>query len=137
MDRETQIRRLVWWNQLWIGLLTIGVILGGGYYFLTTSVYPTLYELKAGWSDEGLRFTMLGNGPYVVTHLVDWKTKSWTELSKPIVVLDSYGAKIPMKEVKKLAWRDMMNEPCEPPKQLTEVEALYYRSLVTERREKR
>lgn len=135
MDRETQIRRLMWWNQLWIGLLTIGAILGGGYYYLARSTYSAMYELKSEWSSTGLRLNASSDGPFVVTHLVYKGFVSWAALPKPLAIIDSGGAYIPIKDIQKLDWRDNANEPCEPPKQFTEVEVLYYRPLATKRRE--
>lgn len=134
MDKDMQVRRLLIWNRFWLTALVMCMVLGGGWLYLQKET-SSIYELKASWSDEGLRLSCVGQGPYIVTHLIDWRTKTCAELAKPIVVFDSYGGRISLSEIKALAWRNTMNEPCEPPKQFSEVEVLYSLSLIAKKPE--
>jgi hypothetical protein len=131
------VRRLIFWNRFWLGLLVVALLLGFGQWLITASdLLPT--SLRAVWHNGGLALVTGSDGPFVVTHLIldgheaaDESQKAVAQLSNPVVIIDSKGAIISPEEVKKLTWKDTTGQSVPPPHEGTPIRALYYRPLRT------
>jgi hypothetical protein len=128
MELERQMRRLLLWNRFWLSLLIMTALAWGVHSFIAAETQDT-YTLTERWDGQGLKLSALTDGPFVITHLVDRRTRSWAALPSPIAVVDSHGVYIPINDVKKLHWQDYLGQPCPFPATNARITALYYRSL--------
>ena len=133
---DQQLRRLLVWNRVWIGLavlLMLGLVGRWG----LQQVHDEHYALRVSWTEEGdLRFRSPSDGPFIVTHLVKVEpvepTRSVAKLREPIVIIDSWGATLKKSEFESLTWLSYLGEPHPSPAAGTKLIAFYYRPLQTE-----
>lgn len=132
------VRRLLFWNQFWLGLLLASAVLGVSLWFLSNSL-QSQHQLRVRWSNDGdLRLSSFSDGPFVVTHLIlggregeNEGKKAVAELPKPVAIIDSRGASVSPEQLSKLTWRDISGQPVSPPGEGAPIRALYYRPLST------
>lgn len=132
------VRRLLFWNRFWLGLLLASAVLGASLRLLRNSIRST-HQLRVAWSnDGGLSFSSVSDGPFVVTHLIlggrEAETegkKAVAELPRPVAIIDSRGASLSPEQLGKLTWRDISGRPISPPGEGAPIRALYYRPLST------
>jgi hypothetical protein len=133
---DTQVRRLVVWNRLWLGLF-IAVLLGwAGVLWINHFIENHVRAIRVYWMDDGgIKLSSSSDGPFVVTHLAKVATseqeKSVVRLSPPIVIVDSFGAIISKSEFDGLKWHGYMGDAHPPPAVGTAIQAFYYKPLVT------
>jgi hypothetical protein len=129
------VRRLVLWNRLWLGLLVLGILLAGAQH-LSQRLLASTRQLRAAWSDGGLTFSSISDGPFVVTHLSvpgvqSEGDKAVAQLAVPVAIIDSRGARLDPEELRKLTWRNIYGQPVPPPQEGAPIRALYFRPLQT------
>jgi hypothetical protein len=130
-----EMRRLVWWNRFWLGLLLLATMAWGANTLLDRA-RAGVRELRVRWDDGGLNLTSASDGPFVVTHLVRIGTateaeKAVADLPTPIAIIDSGGAYIKREAYRKLTWRNFLGDPVPSPPEGAPIRALYYRPLAT------
>ena len=132
MEENWQIRKLQLWNRFWVCLLVIATLTWAGKHFIDAQTRD-LYTLHDTWDGQGLKLSAMSDGPFVVTHLVDRYSKTWAALPRPVAVVNSHGAYIPVEEMQKLYWQDYLDQPCPFPLKNADIKALYYLPLTTNR----
>src|SRR4028118_18775 len=136
---DKKIRRLVIWNRIWLVLLVLALVSFAGSAWLG-STFSRARALSATWLPSGeVRLSSASDGPFVVTHLVkyghDEGEKAVARLPQPIAIVDSAGATIEKDVIAKLAWVNIFGEPVPAPNVGSNIEVLYYRPEVTNRRQ--
>ncbi len=132
---DNQLRRLIIWNRLWLGLFMVLLISWGGLSW-ANRIYSDMRALRVSWRSGGdIKFSSASDGPFVITHLAtvarSEQEKSVARLSQPIVVVDSAGATLSKSEVEKLKWHGYRGAAQPSPAAGTAIVAFYYRPLVT------
>ena len=130
-----QLRRLVIWNRIWIGLAVLLTLSLAGRW-VDQQIFTEIHKLHITWTAQGdLDFSSLSDGPFIVTHLVKVQpiepTPSVAELPIPIVIIDSAGAILKKSDFESLSWFSYLHEPHPAPIAGTQVIAFYYRPLRT------
>jgi hypothetical protein len=133
---DQQLRRLVRWNRIWLGLFIVVVACLVGMSWLNRFVERDLLGLEVSWTEEGgIRLRSATDGPFVVTHLSKVARgepeKSTALLSPPIVIVDSAGATLSKTEFSKLKWYGYLGEDHPSPVAGTPIIGFYYKPLVT------
>jgi len=133
---DKQINRLIFWNRFWLTLFILH-LLGYGSLYALKSVTGDTYVLRPAWdSEKGLSFHAASDGPFVITHLVDRRQYITAALQPPLAYIDSAAVGLSVEEFKKLKWQsDFLDEEVTPPKDGTNVTALYYRPQEARKRD--
>jgi hypothetical protein len=131
MEQNKQIRRLLVWNRIWL-LLWVCVGIAWGTRTALSYIDAQFFSLSSERprkSTEGLRFSAASDGPFVITHLIDVKSRSWAALPRSVAVTDSYGASFEIDDIKKLDWRGRHGEQVPFPEDNAAISVLFYRPL--------
>jgi hypothetical protein len=117
------------WGRVWltIGLLTLLIVVQGrwGNHFVRRHL-----PLQTAWLKDGeITFSTLGEGPFIVTHLVSSSggSPAVAGLERPVLILGPLGAYLTLPEVNGLCWRDTLGNPVPAPGYGARVRAVYYR----------
>lgn len=129
------VRRLVFWNRFWLGLLLVGTLFWAAHWYINQADL-TRKSLRVVWSNGGLSLVTWSDGPFIVTHLrvrygPSESQKAVAQLPSPVAVIDSHGAAISPGVLSKLTWKNPFGKTLAPPQEGTSVHALYYRPLST------
>jgi len=132
---ERDVRRLIWWNRLWLALLLVGAICWGAQRLLD-QVKTNTRALNIRWLDGGLKLSSVSDGPFLVTHLVGLPGhdagKLIAQLPTPLAIIDSGGAKITRDDYRKLVWKNYTGTRVAAPAEGAPLRALYVRPVYSE-----
>lgn len=126
--QDDNLRRLMIWNRFWCALILLSALSWG-----LLTAHHKMCELRVRWGDDdGLRFSAMCDGPFVITHLQKLSQsnegeKAVAELPQPIVIFDSHGAIIAKSELDKLVWLDIYGHKTTPPAAGAKISAIYYK----------
>jgi hypothetical protein len=127
------LRRRLFWVELWLSLLFMLLIVGGGVFWMFRHAQHAGRTLRTGRSgDNGLGVFARSDGLFVVTHLLgkspDESAQVMAELKKPLVIADSGGGVVTAAELRALTWgsRDT-GRTVRPPALGSRLTACYYR----------
>lgn len=136
MEPEKRVRRLLVWNQVWLCLLIL-VLAAWWFSAFVARSREDMASLSAGWDGAGLKLRSPTDGPFVVTHVVNYGVgdKSWAALPRPLAVIDSYGAYLRAEDIRRLDWQDYFGQKVAAPTDLSHVTVLYYIPLIPKERE--
>ena len=135
MDNR-EIRRLVWWNRLWLALVLAGALV----WLLAARLEQVSNPpVKVWWQGQDLQFGSMSDGPFVVTHLVIHHAGHAPEavalLPEPVVISESGRKTLHQSAWRKLRWNGYSGNPVPSPEASAPIRALYYRAEWTWRQE--
>jgi hypothetical protein len=133
-EEAASVRRLVQWNQFWLALLVLGSLA----WFASWQVrrfFADFEKLEVVWKADGsLSIYSGGDGPFVITHLVE--ARAIAPLPRRMAIIESGHVRLSKAEVDKLEWFAIRSgEPLAPRKAVaqSQIGVLYYKSRKTER----
>lgn len=124
---ERLIRRLIWWNRLWLTLIlgTAAVIVP---YTMLLRAMNKAKEMQTQWVGQDLRISSLRGGK-IITHLTAYPSQGGSivaQLPSPIYLIDSEGASFTAADMKKLTWKGGNAIKVPAPSPGTTIYAVYY-----------
>lgn len=125
MDLEREVIRLRKWNHFWISCAVL-IILGSVAVWQFSKAQSMMFQLELSRNLDDVRLSAASDGPFVVTHLAAYETKTWARV-EPIAIIDSAGGYLSLKG---LTWYDLNDEVTNPPGPDTELRAFYFKPEV-------